>query len=130
MGGRGPVSLKEFINEFGFPVVLVNSNVELIDANQEALRFVGKDLDQIKGQLGGEVLECIYAAEPGGCGNTVCCKACTIRNSVNSTHHTGKPLVDVDAYQDIMTKDGLRRVHLKISTVKSADSVLLKIVTA
>ena len=65
MGGRGPVSLKEFINEFGFPVVLVNSNVELIDANQEALRFVGKDLDQIKGQLGGEVLECIYAAEPG-----------------------------------------------------------------
>jgi hypothetical protein len=49
---------------------------------------------------------------------------------VTATHETGKALIDVDSYQEIMTEDGLKTVHLKISTVKRADSVLLKIVAA
>jgi hypothetical protein len=130
VGGAGPVSLSEFIAKFKFPVIVVGPDAELIEANRRAGRMLGKDPSAIRGQLAGEVLECIYACQPGGCGRHVHCKACAIRNSVTDTHRTGTPLVDVDSYQEIMTKDGLKRVHLKITTVKRADSVLLKIVAA
>jgi hypothetical protein len=130
MGGVGPVSLKEFIVKFKFPVIVVGPDVELIEANRGAEKLVRKDLKEIRGQLAGEVLECIYACQPGGCGRQVHCKACAIRNSVTDTHRTGRPLTDVDSYQEIMTKEGLKRVQLRISTAKKSDAVLLKIVAA
>ena len=52
------------------------------------------------------------------------------RAAVAPAHETGRPLIDVDSYQEIMTEDGLKKVLLKISTAKNADSVLLKIVAA
>jgi hypothetical protein len=66
VGGPGPVSLKDFIGKFEFPIILVSSNVELIEANQKALEFFGKEFDETEGQLAGEVLECIHARRPGG----------------------------------------------------------------
>jgi Zn-finger nucleic acid-binding protein len=130
LGGPGPVSLKEYIERFKFPVILVNSNVELKEANQAALKLVGKDPGEVRSQLVGEVMECIHASQPGGCGRTVHCQACTIRNSVKATFESGIPLIDVDAYQEIVTEKGLQRVRLKISTVKASESVLIKIVAA
>ncbi len=130
LGGPGPVALRTFIGRFGFPVVVVGPDAELIEANSEVLRLVGKARREVRGQLAGEVLECIYARKPGGCGQQVHCKACAIRNSVTATHRTGKPLIDVDSYQEVMTKDGLKTVHLRISTAKRSGSVLLKIVAA
>ncbi len=130
LGSPGPVSMKEFVGRFEFPVILVGPGTELLEANHEALRLVRKGLEEVRDQLAGEVLECIYAKHPGGCGRHVHCKACAVRNSVTATHETGKALIDVDSYQEIMTEDGLKTVHLKISTVKRADSVLLKIVAA
>ena len=120
--------MKEFIGRFNFPILVVNENVELADANEKALEFAGKTSDEIVGQRGGEFLECIHSALPGGCGRTIHCKACTIRNSVRATYETGQPLINVDSYQQVMTEDGLKNVHLKISTAKALDSVLLKIV--
>ena len=124
------MSLSEFIGRFEFPVIVVGPDTELIEANSGALRLVDKKRREVRGQLAGEVLECIYAKKPGGCGQQVHCKACAIRNSVTATHRTGRPLIDVDAYQEVMTKDGLKRVHLKVSTAKRSGSVLLKIVAA
>ncbi len=130
IGGPGPVSLKEFIRKFDFPIVLVNSNVELIDANLGALELVGKEFHEVEGRLGGDVLECIHATRPGGCGQTVHCKGCAIRIAVRTTLETGRPLIDVDSFQDVMTENGLERMHLKLSTAKRSDTVLLKIVAA
>lgn len=110
--------------------MLVGPDVEVLEANERALEFAGKDSEEVAGHYGGEVLECIHAALPGGCGKTVHCEACTIRMSVKKTYETGQSLLDVDSYQQVMTKDGLKTVHLKISTAKSADAVLLKIVPA
>lgn len=130
VGGAGPVSLREFIARFKFPVIVVGADAKLIAANREAGKLVGKEPSEIRGQLAGEVLECIYASQPGGCGRQVHCKACAIRNSVTATHASGTPLTDVDSYQEIMTKGGLKTIHLKISTARRSGSVLLKIVAA
>ena len=127
---RGSVTLKEYIERFAFPIVVVNSNVELIEANPGAVRFVGKDVAQIEGKLGGDVIECVHASQAHGCGRTVHCKACTIRNSVTRTYQTGVPVIDALAYQEIATKNGPEKIRLKVSTVKVSDSVLLKMVPA
>jgi len=128
LGHKGPVALADFIQGFGFPIVLVNSAVEVIEANQSALKFFGKEKRDVEGRLGGEVLECLHASETGGCGKTTHCVACAIRNSFNTTYHTGIPQIDVDSYQRIVTKEGQKTVHLKISTIKMSDTVFLKIV--
>ena len=129
-GHLEPVSVKEYIEGFGFPIFLVNSNVELEQANEGACAFAGKEFSEIEGRLGGNVIECVYSKHPGGCGKTVHCEACTIRNSVTRTYRTGEPVVDAVSYQEVLTDDGPRKIPLRISTVKNANSVLLKIVPA
>jgi hypothetical protein len=109
---------------------VVGPNSELQEANKRACAMVGKDHSEITGRLAGQVMECVYARHPGGCGQSVHCEACTIRRSVTRTHRTGEPVIDVESYQEIVTNDGPKRVLLRISTAKSQDSVLLKIVPA
>ena len=75
-------------------------------------------------------MECVYSRHPGGCGKTVHCEACAIRDSVTKTYRTGEPVVDAVSYQEILAKDGPKRIPLRISTVKTANSVLLKIAPA
>jgi len=126
----GPVPLREFINRFEFPILVVNSNVEATQANDKALDLLGKHSTDVGGALAGNIMECAHARLPGGCGRTVHCKGCAIRNSVTETYKTGKLLIDVDAYQDIRTPKGTRRTLFKVSTVKQSESVLLRIIPA
>jgi PAS domain-containing protein len=108
----------------------VNPNAELVDANPSACHFVGKEFEEIQGHLMGEVMPCIHSFHSHGCGKTVHCKACAIRKAVTTTFLTGNPAFEVDSYHDIMTKDGQKRVHLKVSTMKKWDTILLKLVEA
>jgi hypothetical protein len=126
--GAGSVPAGELVEGFEFPLLLVNWNVELVEANNELRNWVKKELAAIKGRLGGDVLGCIHSSEPGGCGRTADCARCQIRNSVTRTYFTGEPLTDVDSHQEMMTECGPRTIHLKISTAKFLNSVLLKIV--
>jgi PAS domain-containing protein len=91
-------TLDEFLNRLAVPVVVVNAQGEVSLANQRALKMLGKSLDRVKGFKGGEAMECAHARLPGGCGNTVHCQACTIRNSVMETFETGRSLQRVPAY--------------------------------
>lgn len=58
------------------------------------------------------------------------CKGCAIRIAVRTTFETGRPMIDMESFQEIVTDGQLERVHLKISTAKGSDLVLLKIVAA
>ena len=51
LGGPGPVSLREFIGRFDFPVIVVGPDAELIEANSGALRLVDKERREVRGQL-------------------------------------------------------------------------------
>ena len=52
-GDLHPVPIREYIERFGFPILLVGSNGELEEANRSACEFVGKEFSEIKGKLGG-----------------------------------------------------------------------------
>jgi PAS domain-containing protein len=119
--------MQTFLNTFDEPILLIDENARVITANQSAREFLNKDFSEIEGYLGGEVMECAYSCLEGGCGNTIHCKSCTIRNLVMKTHETGKPFINQIAYQDIKVNDETQQMKFLISTEKLSDSVMLKV---
>ena len=73
------------------------------------------------------MFECAYATLPGGCGNTIHCDGCTIRNTVMDTFQTGKSHLKKPAYRIHGIPDKNQEIHYLISTVKVKDVVLLRI---
>ena len=118
---------REFLDQLDTPVFLTDGNVRIVAANRAARVLVGKGDAEIEDRLGGDVIECVNAYKPGGCGNTVHCKACTIRNTVNETITTGRPQHQVPALQTLRTDEGEVEKQLLISTERAGTFVLLTI---
>ena len=119
--------LQQYLDEIGFPILVMDDDVHVLGFNKPARSLLGSQLEGCPERHGGDVLECAYARLPGGCGNTVHCKACAIRRTVANTHTTGVGQVNVPAYQDIVTPGGVREIRFLISTEKAGDFVLLRI---
>jgi hypothetical protein len=106
------MSYGEYLERFGFPVILVEGDVRVVAVNKPAGNLLGRQPSDLIGLLGGEALECAHALLPEGCGKTVCCATCTIRNTVTHTHRTGEAQRQVPA--TLQRKEEL--VNLLIST--------------
>ena len=119
--------LKKFLDQFSDPVFLVTSEARIVVANSVALYLLRKMPEEVHEKLGGEALACIYADLPGGCGYTIHCRTCTIRNPIVETLQTGKSNIRVAAYSDLHFITGERRVRFLITTEKVGEAVLLKI---
>ena len=67
------------------PIFVVDDDVCIFDYNAAAARLLGKGKRLIVRHRGGEVLNCIHAAEtPGGCGRAPACRDCVVRKSVRA----------------------------------------------
>lgn len=120
-------TLVSFLEKLKVPVMQVNADGRLMYANQSALRILDKDLGEITGQAGGDAMECAYARLPEGCGHTIHCKACTIRNSVMQTFETGESLTRVPATLNRWDGQATVQVRFLISTQMLSNVVLLRI---
>lgn len=120
-------SLNDYLRQFKEPVLVIDQNGRAITANDAGQQLLGKEMDEIEGYLGGEIFGCQHAQEEGGCGETLHCLSCVIRNTVEETYRTGIPHHKVPACQDLDTVAGPRKVRFIISTEKIDHSVLLKI---
>jgi hypothetical protein len=114
----------DFLRE---PVFVINGEGVVRAANKRGLQMLGKDLSEVEGELGGDAFECVYAKKEGGCGKTLHCKTCAIRNIIMDTLSTGKGYVKVPAFQNINTSEGPRITKFHISTEKVSDSIFLRI---
>jgi len=124
---RGRISLPQYLNELGAPILVMDDDVRVLGFNEPARALLGYRVEGCVGRYGGDVLECAYARLPGGCGNTEHCKACAIRRTVTNTYTTGDSKHNVPAYQDIVTPTGTREIRFLISTEKVGNFVLLRI---
>ncbi|MBD3344584.1 MAG: hypothetical protein GF401_05940 [Chitinivibrionales bacterium] len=120
-------ALGEFIDDLPVPVIMVNSDCTVDGANACAQALTGKSYESIHSKRAGEVMECRNARLPGGCGNTIHCRACTIRNTVMGSWQDGEAREMVPAYLDTITCGGEKRIRYLISTVRLGDKVLLRI---
>lgn len=122
-----PAKLSDFLEGLGVPVFLMDDDVRVRAGNLMAAALLGKELDALTGVYGGEAIDCVHSREPGGCGKTVHCKTCVIRNTVTDTYRTGRSYARVPATANQEGADGLRSIRLLISTEKSGAGVLLRI---
>ena len=120
-------SVREFLEGLVAPVFLVDGGGRIHAANGGARALVGKSNADIEDRLGGDVIECANARLPGGCGKTVHCQACTIRNSVTETLATGTPRLNVPATQDVYTDRGVAQKRFLVSTERAGSMVLLRV---
>jgi PAS domain-containing protein len=116
-----------FLDRLAEPVLVVDGDLVALAANSRATEVLGKDLPHIKGFRGGDIINCVHADEPGGCGRTIHCTGCTIRNTVEDTYKTGRSHLRVRAYADIPIEGRPQRVGYLISTEKIKGVVLLRI---
>jgi len=103
--------LDTLINQLGGPIMVVDENSGLVvTANEEAAAVFGKTMEEMAGQRGGNVMECVHAREP-----------------VLRTAASGDGEDQASAYQYRVTPGGIRKQHYLISTEKLEDLVLLRI---
>ncbi len=121
------VTLDEYIEGLEAPTVAVVGDGRIGAANDRARTMLGKTDAEILGYLGGDVFECRYALLPEGCGRTVHCSGCTIRNTVTDTQETGRAHRDVPAVVNIDSKDENSQQRLLISTEKRGGVVFLSV---
>jgi PAS domain-containing protein len=121
-------SFAAFLERLKGPVVLVGPDTVVQEANSRAYALLDKDRSQVDGHRGGEVIDCLYAEMPGGCGASEHCRTgCVIRRSVTHTLATGQPVVDAGAEQEVRTPEGTRLQRYRISTEQAGGLVLLRI---
>lgn len=121
------VPVTEFLSELGIPVMLVTDDIRVLDANPAALSMVGGEPSTILGKLGGQVFECSNSRLPGGCGRTIHCSGCVLRQTVISTWTTGETHRRVPATLEVLPEGSTTRIDLFVSTAKVGDRVVLRI---
>ena len=120
-------NLKAFLDSLAAPVLVVDSTVRVKTANRQAQLLLKKDLPSIVGYTGGDVFECEFAKRAGGCGHSLHCSGCAIRNTIKSTFETGKSHLNVSACLNSATPIENQKIDMLISTQKVGEIVLLRI---
>lgn len=121
---RSAAEILDFVQE---PVFLIDSEGVVKAANESGRGLVGKEIEHIADKLGGDVFECSYANEEGGCGKSIHCRTCAIRNIVMDTLSSDRGHLKVPAFQNIMTDKGPQIMKFSVSTEKVGESILLRI---
>ena len=119
--------LLDFIDSLNAPVVVINSSGNVTCANKTARELLQKELPDIVGFQGGNVFECAFAKLPEGCGKTLHCDGCTIRNTVMDTMMSNKSHLNVPAGLSRGISEMYDDIQLLISTEKVNDVVMLRI---
>jgi len=126
---RYGIDISKYVSLLDVPVLIVDDDVTVLDANAPARELAKKPAGRILGSRAGTVFECRYSHLPGGCGRSIHCSGCAIRISVRETWETGQPVVDRPAILNRQSgEDG--RIHFLVSTRKEGSAVLLFIRSA
>ena len=121
--------LRILFDKMKVPVLVLGPHATLHPANTLASELLSKQSLPDEKELAGpgDLIGCIYAFRTEGCGKTVHCKSCTIRNAVLETYKTGKPLAKVKAYPDVQFGEEVQTICFEITTEKFGDFVLLRV---
>jgi hypothetical protein len=120
-----PLPLNQLLDRLHVPVIAVDANVTATCANRAAERILGRRGNLIQGRLVGEVIECVHAAAPGGCGRSIHCAGCAIRRMATATFRDGTARCSIEAEQSVRHDGKTGPTRFTISTQKLGDVVLV-----
>ncbi len=116
--------LGEYLDAFDRPVMLVDAEGRLIAGNSRLAAALDRDRSELAGLLGGQAFACVRSRLPGGCGKTVHCRECAVRQLVEGVRETGRGRSSVPAYLDT----GAGRVDLRLTARPDARGGVLVVV--
>ena len=126
--GSDSVQNSEFLEALEGPVMLVDTEGRAIGANSRLAGLVHRDPSSVAEHLTGEILSCVNATLPGGCGRTEHCEGCGIRQAVEATRTTGVPAVGIPIFATITGPGGPVRMCFSLSLERvGTDAVLVRI---
>ncbi len=126
LGDEG-MSIQSIIDQFPFPVLVVDDDVKVTVLNKRGQEILGVLPEQGGRRRGGDLFGCVNSHLPGGCGRTIHCSGCALRRAVASTYRSRKPLDHVPATLKRGEPDDPSAVALTFSTAMRGDAVLVKI---
>lgn len=124
---RGAKSLAMFLEDLPVPVLVIDGGGEVLAANRGARDISGLSMQALPGLRSGDVIACANARLPEGCGYTENCLGCVLRQAVEATYASGKPLEKVADLKEVSTPSGVRRTRFHVATRKHGDVVLLRV---
>lgn len=116
-----------FLHSLDAPVFVADGDARFIAANGAARELAGGDPAEIEGWLAGDVFDCAWAGQAGGCGQSECCRACTIKSAISETIEKGRNVSRRKAYVDRSVDGRVLRDHFLVSTLRAGDAVLLRL---
>ena len=119
--------LDDFLNRLAGPVLAVDAGGRVVGSNRVAAVLLSSDMALANGRLAGDVISCVYAELPGGCGRTTHCTGCEIRRAFEQTAATGEPVRDRPAFSYNRTPQGPVWRRFTISTERVGALVMLRI---
>lgn len=121
------IPMRDFLDALQIPMLIVKADCRVLAANHAAELWLSQGSLQMGGCLSGDVLRCIHASEPGGCGGTSHCQSCVIRTTITRTQQTGQSFANVPAHADVHSPNGTRTLSFYISTERQGDCVVLRV---
>jgi PAS domain-containing protein len=105
------MQLGEYLDLLPRPVLVVDRDRRVLAANRQLGEVLHRDPAELRGLRLGEAMACSRSRLPGGCGNTVHCRECAIRRTVQEVAETGRAVGQRTAW--LTTGQG--RVNLLVS---------------
>jgi len=105
--------LRAIFDAFPVPAFIVDDDVRIQDFNTAAEQLLGPEPEIALHRRGGEALHCIHA-ESDGCGKTVFCRDCIVRNGVNRAF-TRQATHREQHHAEVRTKEGIAAIDLLVT---------------
>lgn len=80
---QAETKLNDLLDSMPQMVLIINSNRQIVSANQRVIESLGINIQHMMGKRPGEIIQCIHSEEgPGGCGTGLHCKVCGAVNTI------------------------------------------------
>jgi signal transduction histidine kinase len=84
--------IKAVLDCFPEPAMILNQQRQIVFANDKLAILLSRPRASLLGLRPGEALDCVHAAaEPGGCGTTLFCRACGAANAILNSQGSSLP---------------------------------------
>lgn len=113
-------------------MMLADSDAKVVNINKVGIELSGKKIENVIGDLTGNVFNCLNSLKQQGCGKNLECANCIIRSSINYTLQTGNSLINGEGKISLLINGNTRNFDLLVSTVfvrnRDSKTVLVTIV--
>jgi transcriptional regulator of aromatic amino acid metabolism len=115
-----------FLDALESPCLLIQTDKkQVVTANKKACELFGKNLAQIEGRSGGQVIDCVHAFNVESSCKNINCVNCKLGNAVIKTFTTAQSQEGVQTLLDIKKNSEIKLYFMQLSTEKIGDLVLV-----